>query len=317
MLILFLGATAPANLVWGQGMIAVAEEESPQLFLPEIDAFDFYRRSGKQFLSITLGEIGLVETAHLYGRQLNDTLSPIQEIFAALYSTDYSISAFGMGFTLMHKDQLEEMSETIECLELLDLPDVIRIMKNGLELKEKYQDHRGWEGSLYDSTSQGGQAGLVLDARYRELQPVVYEAAEKYIRSHMEHFGKSSEGIPLTHTYSGTVEIFWPNGKLKERFEVQNGHILGLEEEWYETGKRYAERALNDKGEVTTATIWTPEGKLKGELTPIGDGKILSTYYHPNGQVAKEIIMESGTRMVLSYKTWDEEGKFLGEEVKE
>tara|TARA_B100000575_G_C23060804_1_gene610725 strand:+ start:86 stop:1237 length:1152 start_codon:yes stop_codon:yes gene_type:complete len=109
-------------------------------------------------------------------------------------------------------------------------------------------------------------------------------------------FGKNS------HLQEGENEVYYPNGKLKERGVILNGEKSGNWEFFYENGNRKGEQEYVHGKIQGTGKYYYEDGKLR-LLGHYEDGKSLglSRLYDPQGRVR--------SYMSLSY---DEEGRKFG-----
>jgi antitoxin component YwqK of YwqJK toxin-antitoxin module len=98
------------------------------------------------------------------------------------------------------------------------------------------------------------------------------------------------------------ITSYHPNGQLYQYLEVLNGRAFGSYKEWYSNGhQKIAATVIGGEADVTTAAektwlfedislVWDEQGYLQAEI-PYSKGILegISTYYHPNGKIAKSI----------------------------
>ncbi len=119
------------------------------------------------------------------------------------------------------------------------------------------------------------------------------------------------------------VTSYHPNGQVHQYLEVLNGRAFGAYEEWYPNGEqKIAATIIGGEPDVTTAAqktwlfegicyVWDEQGNLQAEI-PYVKGVLdgISTYYHPNGKVAKSVPF-TNDQIHGTYNAFSPEGNLL------
>ena len=91
-----------------------------------------------------------------------------------------------------------------------------------------------------------------------------------------------------------SLETFYQNGELKERFEIKDGVREGLYQKWYLNGQ-IGKQSFYKNGVLDgELTIWYPNGIVKATY-PISKGKIQETakYYDSQGNLSWQVYDEN------------------------
>jgi antitoxin component YwqK of YwqJK toxin-antitoxin module len=117
-------------------------------------------------------------------------------------------------------------------------------------------------------------------------------------------------GAPIDPKFTGTVEIRYPNGQIKECLEVTKGKPHGAYREYFEDGS-IRDGEFYKAGKIS-GDFW-PSGQLKRKESKQGKNQIIEWFY-PNGAIQKCYVKDKDGYAADPIRLFHENGQ-LAEEL--
>lgn len=194
-----------------------------------------------------------------------------------------------------------------------------------------YHEHQ-FEFDVADPFGDDGlfETMTAFDKLDSKLVPRLNKAGkelEKFLRANAADFVTDEEGHAIDPTFSGSIEMKYPNGTVREQATVKKGKLTGAYRRFFDDGT-LEHGAFYTGGEVSS-DYW-PSGQVKHRTTKKGPLKIDEWYFesgalqkryvtdktgytaepicvwHENGQLADEMVKKGSTP--ISRKQWFEDG---------
>ena len=199
--------------------------------------------------------------------------------------------------------------------ELAVLLDTLGLSKAATLLRDAatvYQQHRAefitsnpWEGLF------GGIQELEkLNRPFMRFMLRCSRAIGSWIQVQIAELAVDETGAPFNPKFTGTVELCYPSGQIKESLEVKKGKPHGAHREYFEDGN-IREAVYYKLGKVS-GDFW-PDGKVKRKEYKQGAHQIIQWFY-PSGALQKRFVMDKGGYAAEPIRLYHENGQ-LAEEV--
>ncbi len=272
--------------------------------LPRLSRVDFFRYREGELASLLAKAIA--DHVHQFPKaELTDHHAAIWAWSAA------AIDVPNGGFTQFFYNHRGDhgISELAALLDALDLSKAATILRDAVAV---YQQHRHkfkvsnpWEG-LFGSI----EAFDKLDRSFMNVMLRCSRALDSWIRDHVAELATDESGAPIEPKFTGTVEIRYPNGQIKESLEVKKGKPHGAYREYFEDGS-IREGVFYKAGKIS-GDFW-PSGQLKRKESKQGKNRIIEWFY-PNGALQKRYVKDKDGYAAEPIRLFHENGQ-LAEEL--
>ncbi len=199
--------------------------------------------------------------------------------------------------------------------ELAVLLDTLGLSKAATLLRDSatiYRQHRTefmtsnpWEG-LFGSIQE-------LEKLNRPFMKFVLRccrAIGSWVQVHIAALVVDETGAPIDPKFTGTVELWYPNGQIKESLEVKKGKPHGVYRVFFEDGN-IREAVYYKLGKVS-GDFW-PDGQVKRKESKQGAYRLIQWFY-PSGALQKRFVVDKGGYAAEPIRLYHENGQ-LAEEV--
>lgn len=201
------------------------------------------------------------------------------------------------------------VKELAALLDTLDLSKAASILRDAATI---YQKHRAefltsnpWE-ELFGSI----QELETLDRPFIKFMLRCSRAIGAWIQVQIAELVVGETGEPIDPKFTGTVELFYPNGQVKESLEVKKGKPHGVHREYFEDGN-IREAVYYKLGKVS-GDFW-PDGQVRRTESKQGAFRIIQWFY-ASGALQKRFVMDKGGYAAEPIRLFHENGQ-LAEEV--
>jgi antitoxin component YwqK of YwqJK toxin-antitoxin module len=199
--------------------------------------------------------------------------------------------------------------ELAALLDTLDLSKAATILRDAAAV---YRQHRHsfdvsnpWDG-LFGSIQPFDK----LDRSFMKVILRCSRAFDSWIRDHIAELATDESGAPIDPKFTGTVEIRYPNGQIKECLEVRKGKPHGGYREYFEDGS-IRDSVFYKAGKIS-GDFW-PNGQLKRKESKQGKNRIIEWFY-PNGAIQKRYVKDKDGYAADPIRLFHENGQ-LAEEL--
>lgn len=155
---------------------------------------------------------------------------------------------------------------------------------------------------LYHSEDPNLKELSDLDMRFYEAEDELFVFLEILIKSNLNEFMVSIDGIDIQNNGVQMVETYYNSGKPKDKFRVINGRIIDFYENYYENGNLSKRIFYNSNGCCdNNYELYFQNGHLKEKRSKrINNNTFLSEFYHRNGQKCIEQEFSNGNLVTLN-----------------
>lgn len=272
--------------------------------LPRLSRVTFFR-SQKDTLAISLATAIAEHVDQFPNAQLTDHHAAISAWAAAAINVPNG--GFVQSFYNQGGDQgIEQLAQL---LDELSLPKAAIILRDAAVM---YQQHRdGFATSNpWDELFGSIEAFDKLDLSFMKVMQSCSRALDTWIRDHIAELATDESGTPIDPQFTGTVEIHYPNGQIKETLEVKKGKPHGAYREYFEDGS-VRDSVFYKSGKVT-GDFW-PNGQLKRKESKQGQNRVIEWFY-PSGALQKRYVKNKDGDAVEPIRLFHENGQ-LAEEI--
>jgi antitoxin component YwqK of YwqJK toxin-antitoxin module len=179
-----------------------------------------------------------------------------------------------------------------------------------------YREHQ----SEFDVANPGGEDGLfetmtAFDKLDNRIVPRLNKATkdlEKFVRGIAAEFAVDEAGQPINPTFSGNLELKYPDGTVHEQATVKKGRLTGAYRRFFDDGTLEV-GVFYAAGEVSS-DYW-PSGQVKHKTQKKGTLKI-DEWFYESGAVQKRYVTDKTGYTTEPIRVWHENGQLAEEMVK-
>jgi len=275
-----------------------------QISLPRMSRIELYRhRNDELACAISRAITGHVE---LYP----DThLTDLHAAISAWCSAASNVPNGGFTQFFYNRQGDEGVQELAALLDTLDLSKAAKILRDAATIYQQHRDEflssNPWD-ELFGSVKELEK----LDRPFIRFILRCSRAIDSWILVHINRLVVDEAGNSIDLKFTGTVEICYANGHVKESMEVKNGKPHGIHREYFEDG--CIREAVYYKLGKVSGDFW-PDGKVKREESKRGTQRVIQWFY-PSGALQKCFVMDKGGYAVEPIRLYHENGQ-LAEEL--
>lgn len=272
--------------------------------LPQLSRVEFYCHQEDE-LAASLAR-AIAEHIDRYPRaKLTDHLAAISAWSAA------AINVPNGGFVQFFYNHQGDhgVAELADLLETLDLSKAATILRDASAVyrqhRDKFKVNNPWEG-LFGSIKEFD----TLDGAFMNAMPRCSRTLDRWMRDHIAELASDESGAPIDPVFTGTVEIRYPNGQIKEMLEVKKGKPHGAYREYFEDGS--VRNSVFYKSGKLSGDFW-PSGQIKRKESKQGKNQVIEWFY-PSGAIQKRYVKNKDGYAVEPIRVFHENGQ-LAEEL--
>lgn len=201
------------------------------------------------------------------------------------------------------------VEQLAQLLDELDLPKAASVLRDAAAVYQLHQNEFA-TSNPWDELFGSIETFDKLDQSFMKVMQRCSRALDTWIRDHITELATDESGAPIDPQFTGTVEIHYPNGQIKETLEVKKGKPHGAYREYFEDGS-VRDSVFYKSGKVT-GDFW-PNGQLKRKESKQGQNRVIEWFY-PSGALQKRYVKNKDGYAVEPIRLFYENGQ-LAEEV--
>ncbi len=287
--------------------------EEASHFKPKLNKGDFYKLDGYDFGWFILQPLSKFVGDRDQELEKNKSLSFGQKALYYWWYLDGQVTNGGL-VQFYFNGYGKYMPTIIKGLEYIGDNDMAklatkahRIYLKNEKLFLKAQEDDLFGSDLYDRLD----AMEELDDDYYDMNEATMKKIETFIRKNPNEFCVDESGEAFDMSYSGVCQIFFPNKKIKEEFQLINGVIDGTFKSYFETDG-FNEKIEYKNGKQTgEKEFYFENGNLKKTSKILPElNQLVITLFYENGN-PKELQhrnLETEKR-IGAYKEWYSNGQ--------
>lgn len=158
-----------------------------------------------------------------------------------------------------------------------------------------------------------------LDEKYYDLHENTMTILEKYARMNPNEFCVDEQGQTFDNSFSGILSTKYPNGNLKEEFELTKGVINGYLKTYFEHGQIKSWNLFSFGEQLGEQKEWYKNGNSKKVVTidPVTK-TVKEQLFYDNGQLEEEHTSDKTAQRIGKWlKFWKDGSKKLEAEFKD
>ncbi len=272
--------------------------------LPRLSRIDFFR-SREEDLACAIGRaIAAHSNEHSETRLTTGHL-------AVMTWSSVIIDVPNGGFTQFFYNRQGDhgIHELTSLLDSLALTDAAKMLREAAGIYQRYREKfmvaNPWD-ELFGSIEEFEK----LERLFMRKIGSCSRSMDLWIREHLNELVTDEVGSPIDPTFSGTVEVRFPNGQVKESMEVKKGKPHGVYREYFENGS--VRDACYYKSGKISGDYW-PDGQVQRKESKKGKARIIEWFY-PSGALQKRYITDKSGYAIEPIQLFHENGT-LAEEL--
>ena len=271
--------------------------------LPRLSRVEFFGSRGGELIP------AVAQAIERWAEATPGGLSPAHRSILAWARLSIDVPNGGLDQFFYNQRGDDDVEELIHLLDRIEVPRAGNLLRDAIVIYRQNQPafcvDNPWDG-LFGSI----KAFRKLERSIVNLVVHGDRALEAWIRSHVAELVVDEAGNPIDPRFTGTVEVCWPNGLLRESLEVKRGKPHGAYREYFDDGTIQMV-SFYRSGEVT-GDFW-PDGRVKRKKSRRGPQTIIE-WYHPSGVLQKRYVKAKNGDVLEPDRLYHENGQ-LAEEV--